>query len=166
MTSTCIRGKSSWSRLCLINFLKLVFFNQVESLRGSKAKTTSTEVNFVRTVQDVNFLTRSVFLAPSVLLAMIVPGPPMEQTFFSRAPPQTGTVDTAKSWTGGVWNKTLRLHKHSPLYFKITKTPFMQRQSETKRSSRIQSFLLIQVQNVSLRNIWITATHTGLQFLP
>lgn len=75
----------------------MVFFNQVESLRGSKAKTTSLRVNFVSAVQDVNFLTRSVFLAPSVLLATIVPGPPMEQTSFSRAPPHTGTVDTAKS---------------------------------------------------------------------
>lgn len=74
----------------------MVFFNQVESLRGSKAKTTY-KVNFVSEVQDVNFLTRSVFLAPSVLLATIVPGPPMEQTSFSRAPPHTGTVDTAKS---------------------------------------------------------------------
>lgn len=36
-------------------------------------------------------------MAPSLLLKMIVSGPPMEQTFFSRAPPQTGTVDTAKS---------------------------------------------------------------------
>lgn len=30
---------------------------------------------------------------------MMVFGPPMEQMFFSRAPSQTGTVDTAKSWT-------------------------------------------------------------------
>lgn len=45
----------------------------------------------------VNTLTRSVFFAPSLLLMMIVLGPPMEQMFFSRVPPQTGTVDTAKS---------------------------------------------------------------------
>ena len=58
-------------------------------------------------------LTRSVFLAPSVLLMMIVFGPPMEQMFFSRAPPQTGTVDTAKSCTDG-WLKGL-INTLSPL---------------------------------------------------
>lgn len=42
-------------------------------------------------------LTRRVFLAPLLLLMMMVPGPPMEQMFFSRAPPHTGTVDTVKS---------------------------------------------------------------------
>lgn len=42
-------------------------------------------------------LTRSVFLAPLLLLMMMVPGPPMEQMLFSRAPPHTGTVDTVKS---------------------------------------------------------------------
>lgn len=47
-------------------------------------------------------LTRSVFLAPSVLLMMMVSGPPMEQMFFSRAPPHTGTVETVKSCTDGV----------------------------------------------------------------
>lgn len=50
------------------------------------------------TLTHTHTLTLSVFLAPSLLLMTIVLGPPMEQMFFSRAPPQTGTVDTAKSW--------------------------------------------------------------------
>lgn len=52
-------------------------------------------------------LTRSVFLAPLVLLMMMVSGPPMEQMFFSRAPPHTGTVETVKSCTDeGALNET------------------------------------------------------------
>lgn len=55
-------------------------------------------------------LTRSVFLAPLVLLMMMVSGPPMEQMFFSRAPPHTGTVETVKSCTDeGELNETRSL---------------------------------------------------------
>lgn len=46
-----------------------------------------------------NRLTLSVRLAPSLLLKMMVSGPPIEQMFFRRVPAETGTVDTAKSYT-------------------------------------------------------------------
>lgn len=47
---------------------------------------------------NVTRITLRVFLAPSVLLKTMVSGPPMEQMFFRREPPHTGTVETAKSW--------------------------------------------------------------------
>lgn len=57
---------------------------------------------------NTHTLTRRVFLAPFVLLMMMVSGPPMEQMFFSRAPPHTGTLETVKSCTGeGEWDETV-----------------------------------------------------------
>lgn len=57
---------------------------------------------------NTHTLTRRVFLAPFVPLMMMVSGPPMEQMFFSRAPPHTGTLETVKSCTGeGGWNETV-----------------------------------------------------------
>lgn len=92
-------------------------------------------------IQQIHTLTRSVFLAPLLLLMMILSGPPMEQMFFSRAPPQTGTVDTAKSWTDGGWKgliNTLSLQTRlDPLSsFHITMlSPFSQRTFSPSRKS-------------------------------
>lgn len=71
--------------------------NNVHGTLGQK------EVREIR-AHRVKRLTWSVFLAPVPLLMMMVSGPPMEQMFFSRAPLQTGTVETVKSWTDGGWN--------------------------------------------------------------
>lgn len=63
----------------------------------SKTVGNTAYINIYYEYTQTHTLTLSVFLAPSLLLKMIVSGPPMEQMFFSRAPAQTGTVDTAKS---------------------------------------------------------------------